>query len=299
MGCPDWPKCFGLWIPPTSVDQLPTDYLTRFTEQGQVVHVFNPLKTWVEYINRLLGALLGFFLLFNLVASFLRSERKYLFTFFALLLLAFTAFQAWLGALTVYSNLAVSRISIHMFVALLILFLSVLNLLFVSNKFKMNFPVHVNYPQIVPIRYWYISIVLFVFTLTQIVLGVSVRETVDTTLMSLDRSSVSPNFGFSFYIHRSISILILLLSLLLLRISKRFESTSYFGTISKYNLLFVFCLIALGSILFYFNFPAWAQPLHLLFSFLLISTQFIYVVLLFRNHFGSVRFESQATLSNG
>ena len=64
MGCPDWPKCFGRWIPPTSVDQLPANYKEIYAFK-YVDTSFNPYHTWIEYINRLLGSLLGLFSSFS------------------------------------------------------------------------------------------------------------------------------------------------------------------------------------------------------------------------------------------
>src|SRR5690625_6952131 len=47
LGCPDWPRCFGMWIPPMTAAELPPQYDAT---------LFNPLHTWLEYINRLTGA---------------------------------------------------------------------------------------------------------------------------------------------------------------------------------------------------------------------------------------------------
>ena len=67
MGCPDWPTCFGRLVPPTSESQLPPDYHERYIGYGDTT--FNVLKTWTEYLNRLLGVSIGILILTTLIRS--------------------------------------------------------------------------------------------------------------------------------------------------------------------------------------------------------------------------------------
>ncbi|MFM8439600.1 MAG: COX15/CtaA family protein, partial [Candidatus Kapaibacterium sp.] len=105
MGCPDWPTCFGRIIPPTSVRELPADYKTRWAVQGKEIADFNAFHTWTEYLNRLLGVLIGIFIFATFLASlrWRRSDRQV--TLASLAALLFVMFEGWLGAKVVEHDL--------------------------------------------------------------------------------------------------------------------------------------------------------------------------------------------------
>ena len=120
MGCPDWPKCFDRWIPPTSESQLPPDYQQVYADHGYGAARFNALKTWTEYINRLVGVVIGFLIFLMMVASFRYWSRDRAIVGWSVVALVLVAFQGWLGSVVVESNLAPWMVTVHMMVALLL-----------------------------------------------------------------------------------------------------------------------------------------------------------------------------------
>ena len=109
LGCPDWPKCFGRWIPPTNINQIP-EYIDPTS--------FNIVLAWIEYGNRLLGILVGFsIVIMTLIAIYyLRRNKKILFN--SLLSLFLVGANGGLGAIVVSSVLNPFIVSLHMILAL-------------------------------------------------------------------------------------------------------------------------------------------------------------------------------------
>lgn len=111
LGCPDWPKCFGRWIPPTDISQIPANI-----DPSQ----FNFALAWIEYINRLIGMTVG--LLIGATAIWaLIAYRKHLRVVISSGLAGIlVAYQGWQGSHIIESQLDSTIVSIHMGLAFII-----------------------------------------------------------------------------------------------------------------------------------------------------------------------------------
>ncbi|MDX1314556.1 MAG: COX15/CtaA family protein, partial [Eudoraea sp.] len=237
MGCPDWPKCFGYLIPPTDESELIWSPDKEY-QKGQVIileeqlwvaqqdftsgetyeannwsvydkhdyAIFNVFHTWTEFINRLLGALAGFATLLLAISSIGYWREQKLITGLSVLVVLAMGFQAWLGATVVYSVLEPVKITIHMVMALAIVALLLFLIQKTGNK---------SHETKASKGLKGLILVAMVFTLVQIVLGTQVRQLVDEQIDLVGETAkdlwlASPTL--SFYIHRSFSIIVLLLN---------------------------------------------------------------------------------------
>ncbi|RMF52709.1 MAG: hypothetical protein D6750_01935 [Bacteroidetes bacterium] len=120
MGCPDWPTCYGQLIPPLRESELPPDYRQRYAVAGRLAEPFDPVKTWAEYLNRLISVVagLGVVLLVGYTWLFLRGDRRLLLYVSLLPVLLLT--QALLGWRVVATYLAEHLITAHMLFSVLL-----------------------------------------------------------------------------------------------------------------------------------------------------------------------------------
>ena len=283
MGCPDWPKCFDQYIPPTSAEQLPENYqkyysslrakkINRFAHFLKtfgmndkadalladktllIEQEFNTLNTWFEYVNRLIGALAGGFIFIGFLLSWKSKDQKRKKIIFSFILVVLTAFQAWWGAMVVATNIVPWVLTVHMVIAALMIAwqLKIISI-YENTSFKS-----------LSLLKWASGIGI-VFYLVQIVLGTQVRQIVDHWLVAHSREDLLFQDYSVFLFHRTYAILLVAYALFL----------GLYNYVKKLHLksIYLFLIIILmegtiGKLLADFDIPHLLQSLHLVFALL-------------------------------
>ncbi len=270
MGCPDWPKCFGFWIPPTDVSQLPSNYQEIYAEHSYSDNHFNALKTWIEYLTRLLGATLGLFTLILFVFSFrfLKSHPAIvLLCFFELLLMGF---QAWLGKLVVASNLSPLKITTHLLAA----FLIVAVLLYIYRLATPSTAFRFRQYAVTPRLKWLTTLTLCL-TLVQLYFGTQIRQEVDVILTQIPNPSGSEwaaQLEPWLMMHKNMALAVILINFVLfLKLKKNLPPVAY---LQRNVMILLLVELLSGVLLNYAGLPPFIQPLHLLLVSIIFGYQF-------------------------
>lgn len=277
MGCPDWPKCFGVFIPPTDESQLPADYHQIYADRGYADTRFNPVKTWTEYVNRLAGATAGLLVFLTLLAS--RHFRRFDPVVFRLSLAVFLCmgFQGWLGARVVANHLTPWIITAHMLMAFAIVIL-LLCAIARAQKDRLAAFSTVRLPP----RFQTVLLAALGMTVLQVGMGTQIRQAMDPLIFQQlvhgdggDRSLWRESFPIIFYVHRSFSSIILFTNLWLVwKIVQNLDKGSLLYRLGLALAGLVVLAIATGVSLDRLGFPAVAEPVHLLMANLIFGTQF-------------------------
>lgn len=306
MGCPDWPKCFGNWVPPTDVSELPPNYkevyadyrdkknqsfarYLRMVGMGNTAEQllnddsvlveadFNPTKTWIEYFNRITGVIIGLliFAVFVYSLKFWNADRKI--TVVSLLTLLLVAFQGWIGSFVVSSNLTPWTITVHMFLALAIVALLVY-LVHASSQKQTGIDSATGF-------WWLMACIAIV--LVQILLGTQVREAIDGIARIAEREQWISAIQAEFTMHRSFSWIVLLLHVGLIFNLRKSQAPKGF--------LLALILLILGTILSgaamaWFAVPAFLQPVHLLLATGCFGVQFFLLLKLRKKNLSPQRY---------
>ncbi|WP_446811260.1 COX15/CtaA family protein [Methylomonas sp. 2BW1-5-20] len=279
MGCPDWPTCFGQWVPPTDESQLPVNYHEIYAARGYESTAFNPVKTWTEYTNRLVGVTIGFLIFLTAWSSrvYLKADKAIF--YLALSVFVLVGFQGWLGSAVVASNLKPLMITLHMLLALFIVAL----LIYAIARSQKSLLQAVDSHWLAP-RFGLVLKIAMGMTLLQVAMGTQVREAVDYIAHEhsyIDRQYWRDSFPIIFYVHRSFSSVILFTNLWLAwKIYQQAYKRSLLLRTAYVLMGLIVTAILAGVSLDRLGFPALAQPVHLLMANLIFGAQFFIFICL-------------------
>lgn len=269
LGCPDWPKCFGSWIPPTNVVDLPSGFDTS---------QFNVYKTWTEYINRLIGVVIGLLITATFLLSFRYREKKPVVFYSSAAAFAMVLFQGWLGGQVVKSGLNEGLITIHMLLAMAIM----MSLIFAAFRATQEqFVINID-PRI---RKWLnlLAYILLGLTIIELTFGTQVREAVDAV-----KNAPSPpprevwleQVGWIDELHRTFAWSILIAGGAIFYLSRWKTSSDLISVTGLWIFGVILFQIGLGIGLYYLGMPPAYQVMHLVGVAVLIATEFIFLLLL-------------------
>ena len=254
LGCPDWPRCFGSWIPPASAADLPPQF-----DPAQ----FNPTLMWTEYVNRLLGVTVGFLIFATTISAWRhhRRDARILWPTIAAFLLV--GFEGWLGGRVVAHGLAAWIVTAHLIVAIFIVQL-LLYATFTATARGTGATRATGATHVIA--------GLIALTLIQSALGTQVRGHVENALISgVARDAALATVGRLDYIHRDLAgIVVIAITLLTLwMLSRRSPLVPWAFTALGLALL----QIAFGVVMAYISLAPAAQVGHLTIASLLLGAE--------------------------
>lgn len=310
MGCPDWPKCFGQYVPPTSAKQLPADYKEKYVAQRLAKNerfaktleklgktdladsirndasiaepeAFNVAKTWTEYGNRLVGVVTGFMMILLVIYSFAFKKSAKRIIVLSILNLIIVGFQGWLGSIVVSTNLMQWIVTVHMLLALVILGIMIYTYNYAKQLHKER--------SVIMYRIAWLKGFLFftiLISILQIILGTEVRESIDAISKSLQfngRNTWVSKVGNLFSYHRDLAILVAVCNFVVYKmVTDRFSGKAWPLQTANYIMITLLVQVASGFLLSYMALPPYAQAIHILFATLLFSLQYYLYLLVYR-----------------
>jgi heme a synthase len=295
MGCPDWPKCFDSYIPPTSVDQLPenykeiysqkrakkierfADFLTGlgFSQQASELvndpalleeQDFNAFNTWTEYINRLTGALAGLFIFLQFIFSFRWWKQSKTPSILAFLLLLITLFQAWFGAMVVATNIVPWVLTIHMMLAIVMFTLQITLLYIFFRAEKRTHTLEISNR----LRNGLIITMscALVLMIVQTFWGTQIRQQIDELAHSFSRNQWIEQLDYTYILHRSLAALLVIVAVIIGLVNyKAKQSWWMFYLVSAVIIMEA----GIGKLFDWLDMSAWLQPTHLVLSMVLFG----------------------------